>query len=115
MVSCGRAELWQEGTFDTRRPPAIGLLVHAQVVLDRRAPRDRVRVRVRDRVRVRVRVSPNPDPNQERRAPVCVEHALQPAGHVPHHHQPGQQEERTCSRVGVRLRVGLGLGPGSRV
>ena len=66
-------------------------------------------------VRVRVRVSPNPDPNQDRRAPVCVEHALQPAGHVPHHHQPGQQEERSCSRVGVRLRVGLGLGPGSRV
>ena len=42
--------------FDARRPPAIGLLVHAQVVLDRRAPRDRLRVRVRVKVRVRIQV-----------------------------------------------------------
>ena len=68
----------QDGAFGVRPSPAIRLLVHAQVVLDRGAA-------------------------------VGVEHGLQPSGHVPHHHQPGQEEERTWSGLGLGLRLGSGL------
>ena len=76
-------ELWhqQAGAFGVRPSPAIRLLVHAQVVLDRGAA-------------------------------VGVEHGLQPSGHVPHHHQPGQEEERTWSGLGLGLGLGSGLGFG---